>query len=413
MARLPDLRKHLDRWPYDPDDNVLLVRGEDGRQIMLVRQLAGLEQYEVEGRPDGQRPHGMESSLEFHLARLATAKTTGLEETFRLSAATCEELFKEGTMYYYRFRNFCRLKKWARAERDTARNLRLIELVRQYAEHDEDRAQFEQWQADVTRLNALSRAMTLLRRGKHDKALKSVRETVGEIADLARDLDSGRPDSEKLEATVVEGVRESLVNAPTLRPTEESVFVKQGDYWTIQYHNKIARLKGTRGLHCLAWLLRHPGQEFHVSELIASLPEVRAAVAAGDEAAIALLHGAGPVFDARAKTEYLRRVAELRKDVEEAQRFNDQERVAKAQHELDSILEHLADAVGLGGRTRRAGSQAERARSAITKRIKVSINKIGEAIPPLGRHLAVRVKTGYFCSYHPHPDRPVVWKLTV
>jgi len=403
----------LDRWPYDPDDNVLLARGENRRQIMLVRQLMGIEQYEVEGRPDGQRPHGMESSLEFQLARLAAAKTAGLEETFRLSAATCEELFKEGMMYHYRFLNFCRLKKWARAEHDTARNLRLIELVRRYAEHEEDRAQFKQWQSDVTRMNALSHAMTLLRRGKHDKALKSVHETIGEIADLARDLDAGRPGSEKLEAAVLEGVRETLVNAPTLRPRDESVFVRQGDYWTIQYHNEIARLKGTRGLQCLACLLRHPGREFHVSELIASLPEVPAPVAASNEAATAPLHDAGPVFDARAKTEYLRRVEELRKDLEEAQRFNDPELAAKAQHELDSILEHLAEAVGLGGRTRRVGSQAERARSAVTQRIKISINKIGEVIPPLGRHLAVRVKTGYFCSYHPHPDRPVVWKLTV
>src|SRR5258708_39615361 len=184
MARPPDLRKHLDRWRYDPDDNVLLVRGENRRHIMLVRQLMGIEQYEVEGRPDGQRPRGMESSLEFQLARLAAAKAAGLEETFRLSAATCEELFKEGTMYYYRFLNFCRLKKWARAGRDTARNLRLIELVRHYAEHEEDRAQFEQWQADVTRLNALSRAMTLLRRGKHDQAFKSVHEPTGEIGAL-------------------------------------------------------------------------------------------------------------------------------------------------------------------------------------------------------------------------------------
>jgi hypothetical protein len=419
MARLPDLRKHLSTWPYDPDDNVLLVRGKDGRQIILVRQLMGLEQYEVEGRPDGQRSHGMKSSLEFQLARLEAAKTAGLEERFRLSAATCEELFQEGMMYYYRFLNFCRLKKWARAERDTSRNLRLIELVRKYAEHEEDRAQFEQWQVDVSRLNAISHAMTLLRRGKHDQALKSVHETIGEIADLARDLDGSRPDPEKMAATLLEGVRESLVNAPTLRPREESVFVKQGDYWTIQYQREIARLKGGRGLHWLACLLRHPGREFHVSELIAELADILVAAAAkpagrresGIGATTTQAQSSGPILDARAKAEYRRRIQVLREKLEEAERFDDPERAARVQDEMNSIAEQLAAAVGLGGRDRKTGSEAERARSAVTKRIKESINKIAEVIPSLGRHLAVRIKTGYFCSYNPHPNRPVAWKF--
>jgi hypothetical protein len=33
------------------------------------------------------------------------------------------------------------------------------------------------------------------------------------------------------------------------------------------------------------------------------------------------------------------------------------------------------------------------------------------AIPSLGYHLAARIKTGYFCSYNPHPERPVPWKF--
>jgi hypothetical protein len=57
MSRHPDLREFLGYWPYDPDQNVRLVSGSDGRGIMLVRQPMGLEEYEVDGRPDGLRPH--------------------------------------------------------------------------------------------------------------------------------------------------------------------------------------------------------------------------------------------------------------------------------------------------------------------------------------------------------------------
>jgi hypothetical protein len=47
---------------------------------------------------------------------------------------------------------------------------------------------------------------------------------------------------------------------------------------------------------------------------------------------------------------------------------------------------------------------------AVTKRIKQAIQTIGGIVPALGRNLTARIKTGYFCSYNPHPDRPVAWR---
>jgi non-specific serine/threonine protein kinase len=90
---------------------------------------------------------------------------------------------------------------------------------------------------------------------------------------------------------------------------------------------------------------------------------------------------------------------------------NDPQRKTEAQNELQAIADYLASAVGLGGRDRKTSSDAERARSAVTKSIKKAIQRVGEAIPSLGYHLVARIKTGYFCSYNPHPDRPVSWKF--
>jgi len=131
----------------------------------------------------------------------------------------------------------------------------------------------------------------------------------------------------------------------------------------------------------------------------------------GCDAVTVGLRDAGPTLDSKAKAEYKRRIDELRKDMEEADRFNDFYRAAKTRSEMDAIAEQLAAAVGLGGRNRRASSGAERARCAVTKCIKKGIQKIGETMPSLGYHLAARIKTGYFCSYNPHPDRPVTWKF--
>jgi hypothetical protein len=116
-------------------------------------------------------------------------------------------------------------------------------------------------------------------------------------------------------------------------------------------------------------------------------------------------------LDAQAKAEYKCRVNDLRQDLNQAERFNDSQRKTEVQNELQAITDQLAFAVGLGGRDRKTSSDAERARSAVSKCIKQAVQKIGEAIPSLGYHLAARIKTGYFCSYNPHPNRPVAWKF--
>jgi hypothetical protein len=210
----------------------------------------------------------------------------------------------------------------------------------------------------------------------------------------------------------VERIWESLADSSSLTTREESLFLRHNDYWTIRYHGHVALLKSARGLHYLAVLLREPGREFHVTELLASPMDVStpAAVAAKGRVTRRLCAGI-PMLDAQAKTEYKRRIKDLRQELDQAERFNDPQRKTEVQNELQGIADHLASAIGLGGRDRKASSDSERARSAVTKCIKKAIREIGEAIPSLGHHLAARIKTGYFCSYNPHPQRPVAWKF--
>jgi hypothetical protein len=89
--------------------------------------------------------------------------------------------------------------------------------------------------------------------------------------------------------------------------------------------------------------------------------------------------------------------------------MHDQGRIERAREEIEAIGEQLAAAVGLGGRDRLAASHAERARSAVTKRIKDTIRRIGQANPDLGRYLAKTIVTGYFCTYLPDPAQLVTW----
>jgi CheY-like chemotaxis protein len=393
-----DLRKLLDGWPYDPGRNIRLERSESGREFMLVRQPMGLEQYEVEGRPDGQHPHGMGSVFEFQVNRVTAAG----KDAFRLTAADCAELFDEATMYYQRFVYFFRLRDWLRAERDTARNLRLIDFVKLHAEHEEDRAQLEQWRPTIASMNAVARALIMLNNGQYDGALKIALDNIGRVEDISEHQNS----PSAVANVLLQKFNESLATCPNLRRDKNSVFIRHGDYWTVTYQGRTAYFKAVRGLSYLSLLLRHPGREFHVCDIVAERTEISELVVPAPEK-----YGSGPILDAQAKAEYRRRLVELQEELDEAQRFDDQGRVAEAQDEINAIATQLASAVGLGGRDRRTGSGAERARSAVTKRIKESINRIGKVLPTLGRHFDTRVKTGYFCSYNPHPDHPVFWKF--
>ena len=89
--------------------------------------------------------------------------------------------------------------------------------------------------------------------------------------------------------------------------------------------------------------------------------------------------------------------------------WNDSERVARAEIEIDAITDQLSSAYGLSGRTRTTGDPAERVRKAVTNRIKDSLSRIAVEHEPLGRHLANSVRTGSFCSYA--PEHPTVWEL--
>lgn len=184
MSESVDLRRLLESWPYDPENDARVVRGDDGREILQVRTPVGIEQLEMTGRPDGARPHGVESALEFHLQRLAKAKAAGHEAEFELDAADCAELSGEGTLYYLRYLRLFQLRRWADTVRDTARNLRLFDFVHCYAAREEDQDNLEKWRPYIVRMNAVAGAMMELEKGAHDKALEILDAAAGRIESL-------------------------------------------------------------------------------------------------------------------------------------------------------------------------------------------------------------------------------------
>ena len=119
--------------------------------------------------------------------------------------------------------------------------------------------------------------------------------------------------------------------------------------------------------------------------------------------------GSDEVLDERARDEYRARLQTIEQDLEEAQSFNDVGRIQRLEQEHDAILAELRAATGLGGRSRKLKDPGERARKAVTARIRESIQRIAEAHPAAGEHFAEAVRTGSFCCYE--PKTPIDWQL--
>jgi hypothetical protein len=185
-----------------------------------------------------------------------------------------------------------------------------------------------------------------------------------------------------------------------------SSFQREGAFWTISHRNRTFRVKDMKGLRYLTHLLAHPGEEFHVLDLLTAVEGV--ANADGRETNEDLrvtsdLGDAGEILDQRSKLEYRHRRDELRAELDEAEAAHDSGHTIRIRAELEMLDEQLTSAMGLGGRDRKAADHSERARDRIRKSIHKSLASIRENDPTLGHHLTTCIRTGYLCSYHPGP----------
>jgi tetratricopeptide (TPR) repeat protein len=201
-------------------------------------------------------------------------------------------------------------------------------------------------------------------------------------------------------------------------PAQTAIFARSGEYWTVGYAGATFSLKDVKGLGYIQRLLQHPGEEFHSLDLLSGPGAVANTESTNpDNASLPVgvnIGGpgdAGEMLDAKAKQDYKRRLLELREELEDLRDRGDHERAAKVESEIDFLVQEMARAVGLGGRDRRAGSAAERARLSVTRAIKAALQKISEHHTSLGDVLGHSVRTGLFCGYVPDPRVPISWRF--
>src|SRR3954467_3595224 len=184
-----DMDEAIQGWPYEPEPGEVIARevqARDGRTVIQIRVELGVLQLEVTGRPDGARPHGFATYLDY-LRYKATGRGHGhgpgkASTTWRMSQEHCTEADREFVQFYHRRVAWLALMRYDRALRDADHTLALMDFVAENGMNEEYITAHERFRGLVLfHRNQAAAAMALERR-RPEEAIDVVREAINQLA---------------------------------------------------------------------------------------------------------------------------------------------------------------------------------------------------------------------------------------
>lgn len=186
MAKRLDIDRILQEWKYEPGEiTARLVQAADGRQVLQMRVEMGLLQLEVDGRPDGLRPGGARTYLDFITG---IARRAG--DSFRLSTEQCAEVDREFMQYYHRRVCWLSLREFRRAAEDADHTLRFMDLVRELSPEEEWTAAHEQYRPFVLFHRTQAATLATLEELGPEEAVAELNEGLERFRALYADVQS-------------------------------------------------------------------------------------------------------------------------------------------------------------------------------------------------------------------------------
>ena len=243
-----DITPILNGWDHDPEEfQVRIVAGVDGRDKLQRRLDLGLIQMELVGRPDGQRPHGFDSLLDFHEAK---ARESSIPDDYQLDSEACADLMREGVQYYHRYLAAYHLRRFDLVSRDTSRNLRLFAFAVKHAADRRDKVQFDQYRPYVTMMKARALSSEAMERNDHATALMTLDEGIEGIRAFLRDYEQEEDQFECRELSKLLRIRREIEQSRPVGPAERleqqlELAVSLENYEeAARIRDQIARLRG-------------------------------------------------------------------------------------------------------------------------------------------------------------------------
>ena len=179
-----DISRLLENWEYEPGQVVVRrFKAKDGTEKIQLRVDLGLLQMNAEGRPDGKKPFGYVSLLEYYQARLYKhlAASGGSDESFKLKAEECAKLQLEALQYHHRYICLLELGDYAGVIRDAERNLAAFEFVGKHAESEELAWSLRQFEPQLRLILTRARGAQALKAEDFSLAVQQVEEGIEKI----------------------------------------------------------------------------------------------------------------------------------------------------------------------------------------------------------------------------------------
>lgn len=204
-----DMDDAMAGWPYDPEPGEVVareVRARDGRMVVQLRVELGVLQMEVGGRPDGTRPHGFATYLDYLRYRAAGrgGDSHGNAPPWVMSREHCTAADREFVQYYHRREAWLGLQRYDRALKDADHTLALMDFVCGHGFDEDYIDSHERFRGLVLFHRTRSAAALALERRRPDEAIDVVREGVERIAAHLRRWSQNHDHDEIPNASLIE-----------------------------------------------------------------------------------------------------------------------------------------------------------------------------------------------------------------
>lgn len=190
---------------------------------------------------------------------------------------------------------------------------------------------------------------------------------------------------ERLGVSTLDAARRDLATWSAPAPEKHAALLRRGQVWHVTYAGRTAAVPHCKGLQDIAQLVQRPGKDVHVLDLVQSPMRSDAA---------------GDLLDHRAIDSYRRRLSALSTERLEAEEAADPARLLLIEGEYDALVAELQSGTAAAGRRRSfANHPSERARKAVTARIRDAVRRLDADLPELAAHLDRMLVTGVRCRY--------------
>lgn len=236
-----DLTEMLEEWPFEAGKiSVRVIEGKDGEPRIQVRLDLGLLQMYVAGRPDGKRPEGYDSLLDYHESHIDQIQMEELQSTDSeiepqgdaafleqgededeeaedtvvprfLTGEECKALREEAQQYYHRYIALLVLEDYEAVVRDTSRNLRVLDLFRDYAIEEDDRHAMESHRPYIMMMRARSLASLAMKAEENKAAIFAIDEGIESLKQYYESIEQSDLFEESGEVQMLRDMRDALI----------------------------------------------------------------------------------------------------------------------------------------------------------------------------------------------------------